>query len=231
MADVQILASGVTAAPLDYVIPGAQEILIKNISASFDGGGTGSAWQPAIVLVAPGGKEVGTFPVGNAVAAGASADVSWFPRGGVNAATVTSGDLHWGTNDDTGNLGLILNSPTDPLISNFGSTTLQTNGAGFQVESQGGGLTLDSGGGGITLLTDDAGVLITDTAVVEIAAEVTGSEFYLIEPTAGHHVIHVAYDGANSVVSFFGAAPVVQQPTPVTLGDVITLLRAYGLAA
>jgi hypothetical protein len=231
MADVQILASGVTAAPLDYVIPGAQEILIKNISASFDGGGTGSAWQPAIVLVAPGGKEVGTFPVGNAVAAGASADVSWFPRGGVNAATVTSGDLHWGVNTDTGALGLELDSPTDGFVTDFLSQTHNTEGGGYAVRTNGGGILFDTGGGGITMQTADGGVIVQDTFELGILAEVTGSQFVLVEPTHGNHVIHVAYDGANSVVSFFGAAPVVQQPTPVTLADVIALLRAYGLAA
>lgn len=38
-------------------------------------------------------------------------------------------------------------------------------------------------------------------------------------------------DGPTRNISFFGAPAVPQQPTPVTLGDVIALLQAYGLAA
>jgi hypothetical protein len=231
VADVQILASGTLAAPLDYVIPGAQEILIKAMAATFDGTGAGTTWQPAITLLAPGGKEVGTFPVGSALAAGASADVAWFPRGGVNAAAVVTGDLHWGVNTDTGTLGLELDSPTDGFVTDFLSQTHSTEGGGYTVRTNGGGMLFDTGGGGITMQTADAGIIVQDTFELKILAEVTGSQFLLVEPTHGNHVIHVAYDGANSVLGFFGAAPVVQQGTPVTLANVIALLRAYGLAA
>jgi hypothetical protein len=213
------------------VIPGAQEILIKAMAATFNGAGAGTTWQPAITLLAPGGKEVGTFPVGSALAAGASADVAWFPRGGVNAAAVVSGDLHWGVNTDVANLGLALDSVGNSLVVNMGPQSFSTGGAAWNVDSGGGGIGLSTGGGGITMDTQDGGVSIADTATVDIAAEVTGTVFSLTEPTLGNHVIHVAYDGANSVLSFFGAAPVVQQGTPVTLANVIALLRAYGLAA
>lgn len=84
MADVQILAPGVSAAPLDYLIPGNQEIIIKALNASFNGASAAVSWQPAITVIAPSGKEVGTFPVANAVAAGASVDAAWFPRGGLS---------------------------------------------------------------------------------------------------------------------------------------------------
>lgn len=96
MADVQILAPGQVSAPLDYLVPGAQEILVKNLSAKFDGSAASVTWQPAITLIAPGGKEIGTFPLTNALAAGASADVSFFP--GVrnpSSSSPGSSDIFW----------------------------------------------------------------------------------------------------------------------------------------
>jgi hypothetical protein len=91
MADAQILASGTSSAPLDYVVPGAQEILVKVLSCSYDGSGAGGPWVPAVTLLAPGGREVGTFVLGQTLAAGASADVSWFSGVGNNTTTINTG--------------------------------------------------------------------------------------------------------------------------------------------
>jgi hypothetical protein len=79
MADVAIVAPGVSAAPLSYAIPGLQEIIVKTLSASFDGTAAAVSWKPAITLIAPTGREVGTYPLDTTLAAGASADVCWFP--------------------------------------------------------------------------------------------------------------------------------------------------------
>ena len=48
MADASILDSATHAAPKDYVLPGAQELLVVSVSASFDGtaaGGTLASWD------------------------------------------------------------------------------------------------------------------------------------------------------------------------------------------
>lgn len=97
MADVQILAPGVKAAPLDYVIPGTQEILCKCLFANFDGTAAAAAFYPAIQLISPAGKVVGTYVPGTTVAAGGSASVSWAPflgrgpvAGTVKVQSVTS---------------------------------------------------------------------------------------------------------------------------------------------
>lgn len=82
MADLQILAPGVSAAPLEYDLPGSVELLIKELFASFDGTAAVAPWQPAITIIGPGNHEVGTYPLSSSVAAGASADVSFFPRVG-----------------------------------------------------------------------------------------------------------------------------------------------------
>ena len=80
MADVAILNPSVEAVPDGYVVPGAQEILIRAVSASVDGSGAGSAFLPCLQLVSPSGQVMWTAPTPTSVAAGGSADVSWFPR-------------------------------------------------------------------------------------------------------------------------------------------------------
>ena len=82
MADVAILQTQSLATPNGYTIPGAQEIILKSVKASFDGTGAGASWVPVLQFVAPNGFIVCECPVPNAVAAGGSADVSWFPRVG-----------------------------------------------------------------------------------------------------------------------------------------------------
>lgn len=79
MADVQILATGVQQAPLDYAVPDANVIIPKALFASYDGSGSAGVWVPAIQIISDSGHTV-TMPVGNTqVAAGGSADCSWFP--------------------------------------------------------------------------------------------------------------------------------------------------------
>ena len=88
MADISIQDPAVHPAPKSYTIAGAQEIILKGVSASFDGSGAASSWVPAVQIVDPSGHVVGTYPCGTALAAGASADVAWFPGvGGQSQAT------------------------------------------------------------------------------------------------------------------------------------------------
>jgi hypothetical protein len=88
MADISILDPAVKAAPKSYVVQGAQEIVLKGVTASFDGTGAGGSWTPAIQVVDPSGFVVGTYTLGQTLAAGVSADVSWFPGVTANAQTL-----------------------------------------------------------------------------------------------------------------------------------------------
>ncbi len=89
MADTQIRGLGESSAPLIYTVPGAQEILLKSLFASFDGAATASAWYPCVRVRAPGGGIVGEYITQATVAAGGSADVSFGPflRGATASAT------------------------------------------------------------------------------------------------------------------------------------------------
>lgn len=80
MADTTIAGLGTKAAPLDYKIPKALEVLPRSIKASFNGASAGGAFLPTVQIIADTNDVVGSYPVDTAVAAGASADVSWFPR-------------------------------------------------------------------------------------------------------------------------------------------------------
>lgn len=86
MADEALLAAGVVEAPFNYTIPGAQEIILKSVAASFDGTGAAGSFIPTLQFVAPNGTILASC---NApmLAAGASADVSWFPWCGLGAET------------------------------------------------------------------------------------------------------------------------------------------------
>lgn len=86
MADVTLVTGGAEPAPLEYTLPGAQEIVLKAVTASFDGAGAGGSYVPTLQILAPNGLIVASCPIDSPVAAGASADVSWFPRGGVSSS-------------------------------------------------------------------------------------------------------------------------------------------------
>jgi hypothetical protein len=87
-ADVTIGASAVEDAPLDYPIPGAAELILKFLTASYDGTAASGPFVPTIQLLVGATVVAGSFPLGQQLAAGALADVTWFP-GVAGKGTVT----------------------------------------------------------------------------------------------------------------------------------------------
>lgn len=79
MADVQYRPLGTEAAPADWTLPSSIAFTLKAARASFDGSGAASAWLPALEVISDAGDRVGLYPTPTSVAAGASADVSFFP--------------------------------------------------------------------------------------------------------------------------------------------------------
>jgi hypothetical protein len=79
VTDVSILDSAVHAAPKGYTIKGAQEVVLKSVTASYDGSGAAGSFVPAVQLVDPSGAVAGTYTFGGSLSVGATADVSWFP--------------------------------------------------------------------------------------------------------------------------------------------------------
>lgn len=139
MADVQIRAAGPSAAPLDYVVPGAHEIDITMLSAHFDGTSASVAWLPAIEILSDGGTSCGIIPQDNSVAAGASVEAAWGPflrsatggaaptgnwRFGYNAGTTTTSILSGNTTFLTGDSGgFYTNSTADFVQADYLNVT------------------------------------------------------------------------------------------------------------
>lgn len=79
-ASDQVLVSApqVSAAPLDYVVPNAQEIALQTVQATFDGSGASGQWLPVLQVIGPGGIVAGTFcNPGSVLASGVSAEVTF----------------------------------------------------------------------------------------------------------------------------------------------------------
>lgn len=252
MADIALLAPGVSDAPEGYQVPGAQEIIIKAVTANYDGSSAAGSFIPTLQVIAPNGAILASCPTSTAVVAGASADVSWFPRSGVASGGGGGGSIQFDTDNeggwldvtandaDAGGFGIALHDQSHGgsgidvrsadlvqigglagqgsfLLESFGDLVAASIGSegGLEINTGvAGGATLgvfigDHGSGGIILDNTTVG----GTGPIEIsAAEV------LVQQTGGK-------------LSFFGVTPVTQRATPVTLADVISILRAYGLAA
>ena len=88
MADVAVRANATQAAPADYTIPGAQELLPKIVNAHMDGTSAAGTWFPCLQILDPAGNVMGSaIDRSNPQAVGGTADVSWFPHLAPQTAT------------------------------------------------------------------------------------------------------------------------------------------------
>lgn len=79
--DAQLLVAGTARAPVDYEVPGAQEIEPLMVHASYDGSGAAGNYVPCVVFIGPGGVVAGRAPLGSTITAGNNVDATWFPGG------------------------------------------------------------------------------------------------------------------------------------------------------
>lgn len=79
MPDESFVVPNVSAVPKDYMLSGAQEIVLKSVRAVVDGSAAASAFYPTLQLLDPNGNVMWEGVPITTVAAGGSADVSWFP--------------------------------------------------------------------------------------------------------------------------------------------------------
>ncbi len=81
MADSALLAAGGGNAPLNYLVPGATSIRIKQIHVSYTDNGASGDWLPAVKIVSDSKHLMGTAAdQAVKVTLGSDADVSFFPR-------------------------------------------------------------------------------------------------------------------------------------------------------
>lgn len=151
MADVPLVAGGAVDAPLGYVVPGAQEIIPKSITASFDGTSAAGPFIPTLQILAPNGAVLAACPVSTSVAAGASADVSWFPGVANSGGTIRELTSTLGSVSITNPFGPITDLevntvvPLDDYVFKNANTTV--TGIGFNSQAnlviQGNPIVLD----------------------------------------------------------------------------------------
>lgn len=77
--DRQILVTGTAPAPATWLVPGNGQVTPRTIFAHFDGTSAASPFFPALKVISDAGQTVGIYPSQLSVAAGGSADVTWFP--------------------------------------------------------------------------------------------------------------------------------------------------------
>jgi hypothetical protein len=92
MADVQVRPLGTESCPADAVIPQSSEWIVKAVYASFDGTSAAGSFKPLVRVKSDAGLIVAESAQDTTVAAGASADCSWFPR---VAAVAAAGSSVW----------------------------------------------------------------------------------------------------------------------------------------
>lgn len=81
-----IFTAGPLPTPLAYKVPGTDEVTPISCQALFDGSGASGSFLPTLLFVSQAGHVIARMPVSTPVAAGASAEVSWFPGGELEAS-------------------------------------------------------------------------------------------------------------------------------------------------
>lgn len=243
MAEKQITGFGKKAAPNQRVTKDSEHFELLAVQATFDGSGASADFVPAVVVISDSGEVVGRFPASAVVSAGGSAEVTFAPflrdaRGFIRYVYTNTGE--WLYVEATGfggprSDGITLVAPNNLRL--VGRIILEGSSSGIDIDSSatGGAITVNSGEGQLTLESSSTvevhaldgvspGVLQVHTDALGSMSIDVGAGGLFIGSAAGLAV-------ASQALGFFGVAPVAQQATPVTLGDVIALLQAYGLAA
>lgn len=177
MPDVAINAQQVQQAGQGYTVPDSLALLLKNVRASYNGTSAAGSFVPVLRIVSDAGLTVGEYRVSGSLAAGASADVTWFPghvEDGIQFDTYPqAGHTLYAETDGPGTPGGIGPGGRYPaslgeldLVSLGGSGVLIYEGAsgGVCIVSEslptnpapsyvigGGGIQIEEGIGGITL--------------------------------------------------------------------------------
>ncbi len=124
--DKQVLVTGQGPTPQSFLVPGNGQITPRAIYAHYDGTSAAGSFKPALKVTSDGGKLVGIYPISSAdtVAAGASAEVSWFPR------VATTGNV-------TAQLPVAESFLLDSRSTGHTSTTVLQTGVDYLISAQG----------------------------------------------------------------------------------------------
>jgi hypothetical protein len=172
MPDVPINAQAVIAAGQGYTVPDSIEIVLKSVRAQYDGSGAGGSFVPLLQIVAPGNLVVWEGPASATVAAGASADVSWFQGVAAQASSAGGNGVLYDTSPQ--GAGHYLYSDTDTAgPSGYGLRLQDATPTGLLIEAHGasGDATLESDMGTVHVWADAADVDVQAGTSIGLAAQ------------------------------------------------------------
>lgn len=123
MADTAYVDRSTQAAPKNYTLAASQLLAVKAIRASLDGTGAGTAFLPALQMVAPDGTVMWTSVPASTIAAGGSADATWFPNvgGQVGGSSVLPIQPAFSGNTIVPSAIIVGTRATQPAPASFGS--------------------------------------------------------------------------------------------------------------
>jgi hypothetical protein len=137
--DLPIVLPDTAAAPKDYTLSGTQELLLKTVRALIDGSGAATAFLPTLQLLDPNGHVMWEGATTDTVAAGGSADVSWFPGLGAGGGATTT-NAEWFIARRTSNLTMapgVQTSITWTDLHSSDSSLFSLSGSDVHVTRQG----------------------------------------------------------------------------------------------
>jgi hypothetical protein len=236
----------VVAAPLEIPLGASDAFEPLSAFAHFDGTAAAGAFLPCITYYSQDGKILARAFPSSSVAAGASADVSWFPGLSATVFPLPTTGIFYGvantgqtlevkttgvsgsgaallilaTNDD---VQVEADSGDAYVVANNGNVNLQAFGtkagvdARLDIQTQG-AISIQSGIG------VPPGNGITINADADLTLRCNGTNKVLV--TGGDFQVAFGHK-----IGFYGHATVAQAAHPVTLADVITLLTNLGLCA
>ncbi len=128
----QIFTNGPQAVPLTYTVPGTGEVVPLACQALFDGTGASGPFVPALIFKSQAGHVIARVPTATTVAAGASAEVSWFPGGepvGASGGTTVA----WGFTFGPGSPQIISGNAANgnPTLLDWGTLGFVDDGSGL----------------------------------------------------------------------------------------------------
>lgn len=144
MPDKQIHPTGTVHAPADYTLSSGSEILLKSVYAKYDGSGASGSFVPLVRIISNAGSITDEVPQDATIAAGASADATWFPRVGASASAAPTGTVSWVHLHDP--FGSVVSRSTPHTIYDFTSSIVYTNDSSLFSVVPGNGLRIAQAG-------------------------------------------------------------------------------------
>ena len=126
-----IHTSGPVATPVDYKVPGSQEIQLSSVSAEFDGGGASGSFDATLSIYSQDGQLLSRTKAGPTVAAGATGVATWVPF--LRAPQATAAAALPVCYANKGSIAYVGVNPITPVFDTFttnDSTVFSLDGSG-----------------------------------------------------------------------------------------------------